>query len=65
MQITLNGKPYTIPNNYALEDLIIELNLGTKFAVEINKNIIPRSEYKVIQIKCSDNIEIIQAIGGG
>ena len=65
MEILLNGDPHTIDQNYNVENLINSLDLNGKFAIEINQNIIPRSEYSSTKLRAGDKIEIVEAIGGG
>jgi len=49
-----------------LEWVIDSLSLqNKKIAVEINEQIIPRSEYTKTLIKNGDSIEIVAAVGGG
>lgn len=65
MQVLLNGDPHSIEQSCTIEYLIASLELEGKFAIEINRNIIPRSEYLSTQLHAGDNIEIVNAIGGG
>jgi sulfur carrier protein len=66
MNIILNGEPHTLSQNIPLNQLLQELGLAQKrLAVEINLEIIPRSQYMQIELKNGDRIEIVQAIGGG
>ncbi len=65
MQIILNGKPHQVDGNISVNQLLENLALKGKLAVEINKNILPRSEYNNYQIQDEDRIEIINAVGGG
>lgn len=65
MNILLNGDPHSIQQNSTIKDLITSLQLDGKFAIEINQNIIPRSEYLNTKLHAGDKIEIVQAIGGG
>jgi sulfur carrier protein len=66
MEVILNGEPHSIEQpGCSIETLIKNLELEGKFAIEINQNIIPRSEYLKTEIHQGDNIEIVQAIGGG
>ena len=65
LSITLNGEPITLPSN-KLEDLLDSLNLQNKrYAVEINREIIPRSKHSSYQLSGNDRIEIVEAVGGG
>ena len=66
MDIFING----IKKNYAysltLETLLIELgHANKKVAIEVNEEIIPRSELRNKLVVDRDKIEIINAVGGG
>ena len=66
MQISLNGKAQTLDENTSLQQLLESLNLEDKrLAVEINGDIVPKSQHNSQQLNDGDNIEIVQAIGGG
>lgn len=65
MKVLLNGSSYSLKDNCSLDSLIKNLELDGKYAIEINQNIIPRSQYSTKQVSNGDKIEIVQAIGGG
>lgn len=65
MEVLLNGDPHSIEKSCSIEYLIKNLKLDGKFAIEINQNIIPRSQYSETALHAGDKIEIVQAIGGG
>ncbi len=65
MKVLLNGSSYSVENNCSVDSLIKNLDLNGKYAIEINQNIIPRSQYSDKKINSGDKIEIVQAIGGG
>ncbi len=66
MQIILNGEPTELPDGSMLQDLINQLQLGERrLAVEVNREIIPRSGYADHKLQADDQIEIVHAIGGG
>ena len=65
MNIFLNGVETKIEDN-SLYTLLESLHiLEKRFAVEINSNIIPSSNYKEIQLTENDRVEIVIAVGGG
>ena len=65
LSITLNGESITLTSS-KLEDLLDSLNLQNKrYAVEINREIIPRSKHSSYQLSENDRIEIVEAVGGG
>ena len=65
MKVLLNGSSYSVKDNCSLDWLIKNLELDGKYAIEINQNIIPRSQYSTKQVSNGDKIEIVLAIGGG
>lgn len=66
MQIQVNGEIRDIADGQTLSQLIEQLGLtGQRLAVEINREIIPRSEHAEHQLRANDKIEIVRAIGGG
>ncbi len=66
MQITINSEKRTIDNNTTLAALLNELNIDAqRVAVELNMNIIDKSDYSKTILKDSDRLEIVSFIGGG
>jgi sulfur carrier protein len=66
MQITLNGNPKMLGNATTVAQLLAELDLaGKRVAVEVNCEIVPRSEHDRFTLNEKDRVEVVQAIGGG
>jgi sulfur carrier protein len=66
MNISLNGKTHSLADNSSLVSLIDALELtGKRIAVEVNDELVPRSEHADCQLNEGDRVEIVQAIGGG
>jgi len=66
MEIFLNGKPLPIEENDNVAALLTKLDLDNKrLAVEVNLEIIPRSQFDRHILSAGDKVEIVQAIGGG
>ena len=66
MQITLNGKSTHIPDHYTVQMLVDEYaSQAKRYAVEINLEIVPKSQHSTHIVTDGDAIEIVQAIGGG
>lgn len=64
--IFINGESKQIGSDTTIEQLIESLNLSQKrLAVEVNLDIVPRSEFPSHQLNDQDKVEIVQAIGGG
>lgn len=67
MQIQLNGQAYHLDQDtLSIQGLLEHLKLTDKrVAVEVNENVIPRSQHATTQLQAGDKVEIVQAIGGG
>ena len=66
IQIYINGKKKNINNNCNLINILEKYSLKNELvAVEINQEVIPKSNYKTKKINKNDRIEIIELIGGG
>jgi len=66
MKIILNGEEKALDNPVTVSQLLVELGMDRKrVAVEVNLEIVPRSEHGQFQLKDADRIEVVQAIGGG
>jgi len=66
MKLTLNGEPFELDEGATLQDIIRTLELqGKRYAIEVNEDIIPRSEHPDYALHPGDTVEVVQAIGGG
>lgn len=66
MNITVNGESQSLESDASLAQLLTLLGLdGKRIAVEVNRDIVPRSDYGSFKLNDNDTIEIVNAIGGG
>ena len=66
MQIILNGKPMRLDDAPTIAELLQREGYAEhRVAVEINHAIVPRSLHDTHQLADGDQIEIVQAMGGG
>jgi sulfur carrier protein len=66
LNVIVNGDEKTLEAGATVTDLIHELALeGKRIAVELNMEIVPRSEHATTTLKQGDNLEVVHAIGGG
>lgn len=66
MKITLNGSNTDIPDHATATQLVEHLQLSDKrIAMEVNKELVLRSEYEAFILHEGDRVEIVHAIGGG
>ena len=64
--IVLNGNNKQVDNNINISKLLESLDLSDKrLAVEVNQQIIARSDFDSFTLRNQDSVEIVQAIGGG
>lgn len=64
--ILINGieSPETL--NMTVKDYLLSKNYNLTFiAVELNGNILPKSEYATYTIKENDTLEVVSFVGGG
>ena len=63
--IILNGSEILLKSN-SLKELVDSLNLlEARFAVEINREIVPKSQIDNYTLNDKDEVEIVIAVGGG
>lgn len=66
MRILLNGQSRAVEPGTTLAVLVASLDLGgRRMAVEINEEVIPRSEHADLVLGEGDRVEIVHAVGGG
>ncbi|WP_213878435.1 sulfur carrier protein ThiS [Pseudomonas sp. dw_358] len=66
MRIQLNGDPFELPADETVAGLLTRLELtGRRVAVELNLDIVPRSQHETTVLAEGDQIEVVHAIGGG
>ena len=66
MHIQLNGEPFELPDGATVLALLTRLDLaGRRVAVELNVDIVPRSQHESTALREGDQVEVVHAIGGG
>lgn len=66
MRIQLNGEAFELPDGATVAALIDRLDLaGRRVAVELNLDIVPRSQHLTTVLREGDQVEVVHAIGGG
>lgn len=66
MQVTVNGESCDLPEGLRADELIERIGLADqRIALEVNREIVPRSEYGQTTLHEGDRVEIVRAIGGG
>lgn len=66
MNIIVNGENQELPANSSAQWLVKSMGMeNDKIAMEVNREIVPRSQYASYIFSENDQIEIVRAIGGG
>ena len=66
MKIILNGQEKNFATPMTLARLLQQMGLGERrVAIEVNREIIPRSRHGAFELKDNDRVEVVFAIGGG
>ncbi len=66
MEIIINGNTRQLADGSTAADLVMALGLtGKRVAMEINQEILPRSQFQTHVMQPGDQVEVVHAIGGG
>jgi len=66
MQIQVNGELRHIAEYSTISDLLVLLDVvNRRVAVELNQEIVPKSQHTSTILKQDDVLEVVHAIGGG
>ena len=64
--ILLNGAPHQVAPGTTLADLIEALSLSNEaLALAVNRNVVPRQQWRERGVQPGDRVEVVHAIGGG
>lgn len=63
--VKVNGELLNLAGN-TVADYLADANYNLKrIAVELNGNIVPKSQYEVTVLQDGDSIEVVSFVGGG
>jgi len=64
--ITINGERREIPDGLNVAGLLEHLGMAeNRVAIERNRDILPRAQWRETQVYAGDSFEIVQFVGGG
>jgi sulfur carrier protein len=64
--VTVNGKEESLPGGISIADYLVSRELKDRLVVvELNGNIIKRTDFSSVTINAGDEIEIVHFVGGG
>lgn len=66
MEVTANGKPFTLADDATVADLLAAMDLaGRVVAVEHNGDAVERGEHAQRVLCDGDRVEVVRAVAGG
>lgn len=66
MKVYVNGEPKEFSGEPSLMELVEQLELPVaRIAIELNREVVRRSEWDSTMLKDEDRIEIVHFVGGG
>lgn len=66
MDVYVNGESRDVPPDQSVADLLADLGVTAKHvAVEINQQLVPRTEHASQKLADGDRLEIVTLVGGG
>jgi sulfur carrier protein len=65
-EIILNGAPHQVMPGSTLADLVEALSLSNQaVALAVNRNVVPRQQWRERGMQPGDQVDVVRAIGGG
>lgn len=66
MRLQINGEEKEFAEGLALADLIGQLGMKSdRVAVELNREIVPRTQWAETILRDGDKLEVVHFVGGG
>jgi sulfur carrier protein len=66
MLLVINGESREVSDVATVTDLLVSFKLEQKIlVVELNREIIERTEYHITSLQAGDRLEIVHFVGGG
>jgi sulfur carrier protein len=66
MELFVNGERRQFERAPTITELLVAMGLGERrVAVEVNREIVPRSQHGAHRLRAADQVEVVHAIGGG
>ena len=65
MNILLNQQPFTLPAGASLADALALQSLSPPYAVAVNTQFVPRTQYAAKALQEGDRVEVVSPVTGG
>lgn len=64
-EVHVNGEPRSVEAGTTVADLLAELELSGRVAVERNREVVPRDRHDRVELGPGDRLEVVTFVGGG
>ena len=65
MRVIVNHIEYELPSESMISDALTLINAKPPFAVAVNLNFVPKTQYEQFSLNENDRIEVIAPVTGG
>ena len=66
MNLFVNGQPREVAEHITVADLLADLDVEPRHvAVEVNQQLVPRTQHAQRELAAGDHLEIVTLVGGG
>ena len=66
IRVRVNGEDVTVPDGASVAQLLERLKVSLpRVAVERNREILPKAEYRETSVREGDVFEVVELVGGG
>jgi thiamine biosynthesis protein ThiS len=65
MRVTLNGEEQVVADGARLAQLLEQFEIRGRVAIEVNAEIIRRSDHDRHELRDGDRVEVVTFVGGG
>ena len=66
LSVTVNGERMSVPADSSVADLLERLGVANpRVAVERNRDIVPKADYRATALAEGDVFEVVELVGGG
>lgn len=66
MKLFVNGQPREVTERTTIAELLAELDVEPRHvAVEVNQQLVPRTDHSKRELTGGDHLEIVTLVGGG
>ncbi len=64
-EVHVNGELRSVRPGTTVADVVAELDLADRVAVERNRQVVPRAEHGSTELSPGDRLEVVTLVGGG